>query len=199
MRLNTDNAQKVLNLYYKRVLHIIKPLSKKDQQDIQMELESHIYESMLKHPKEDEVSTLLFALEKLGEPGFFLNDVVAERKLAQAGKTFNPLHIASALALNIGRGFIKSILFIIISLLYLLSFTLFVLGILKPIFPSKIGWFAYPDSKRFFIGWMGSNALPKTELLGNLFTPVVIIIAIFIYVIITVLLKIVPKKTKISA
>src|SRR4051794_32895793 len=131
MKLNNENAEKILRMYEKRVQHILRPLSEKDRLDIKMELDSHIYESMARYQKEDEVSTLLYALEKLGEPGDFLPGVVAERKLAQAGKSFNPVHIASALALNIGRGFIKSLLFIIIGLLYLLSAAFAVLSIIK--------------------------------------------------------------------
>ena len=69
MKLVTENAQKILVLYDKRVAHIIKPLAEKDRQDIKMELDSHIYESMARNQKGDEVSTLLFALEKLGAIG----------------------------------------------------------------------------------------------------------------------------------
>ena len=72
MKLITDNANKILALYDKRVLHIIKPLGEKDRRDIKMELDSHIYESMARNPKADEVTTLLLALERLGEPENFL-------------------------------------------------------------------------------------------------------------------------------
>lgn len=199
MKLITDNARKILTLYDKRVLQIIKPLSKQDQQDIKMELDSHVYESMLRYPKEDEVTTLIYALEKLGEPELFLTDVVAERKLAQAGKSFNPVHIASALALNIGKGFIKTVLFIIIALLYITSFAFAALAILKPFFPDKIGLFVNEQNRLFAIGWLESGDKMKHEVLGAWFTPVFIPVAIIIYVVTTVLLKYTHKKRKIIA
>jgi len=199
MKLTTDNAKKILNLYDKRVLNVIKPLLKQDQQDIKMELDSHIYESMIRHPKEDEVTTLMHALEKLGEPEVFLYDVVAECKLAQAGKSFNPLHIANAIALNIGRGFVKSVLFVIISLLYIMSFGFAALAILKPFFPSKIGLYIYPDSRVFSLGYIDGPHASHEEVLGAWFTPIIFAAAIFIYVIITILLKYIPRKRKISS
>jgi len=194
MKLITDNAHKILALYDKRVLHIIKPLGEKDRRDIKMELDSHIYESMARNPKADEVTTLLLALERLGEPENFLYDVVAERKLNQARKSFNPLHIASALALNIGRGFIKSVLFFIIGILYIVSFAFAGLALLKPFFPAKIGLYANSHSI-FAAGWVENLPAGTKELLGYWFTPTFILIAAFLYVINTLLLKLMPKKT----
>ncbi len=194
MKLVTDNANRILALYDKRVFHIIKPLDEKDRQDIKMELDSHIYESMARNPKEDEVTTLLYALEKLGEPEAFLYDVVAERKLNQARKSFNPLHIASALALNIGRGFIKSVLFIIIGLLYIVSFACAALAVLKPFFSDKIGLHTSSNGD-FVAGWINTHAPGHRELLGLWFTPVFIILAVLLYVINTFLLRLIPKKT----
>jgi uncharacterized membrane protein len=196
MKLHTDNAQKILGLFNKRVQHIIRPLSTQDRQDIQMELESHIYESMQRYPKEDEVTTLLFALEKLGEPENFLTEVVAERKLVQAGKSFNPLHIASAIVLNIGRGVLKTVMFIVAGLLYLLSFAFAILAILKPIFPSKIGYYTNTANGGAFIGWVGSEYLGGTERLGLWFTPIFFTTAVLLYVVITIILKNIPKKRK---
>lgn len=194
MKLNTDNAAKILAIYYKRVQYIIKPLNEKDRQDIKMELDSHIYESMARNPKDDEVTTLLAALEKLGEPETFLHDVVAERKLNQARKSFNPLHIASALALNIGRGVVKSILFIIIAFVYLISFACAGLAIFKLLYPAKIGVFTN-NYGLFAAGWVNNPSTGTKEWLGNWFIPVFIIIAFLLYVINTFLLRLIPKKT----
>jgi len=195
MKLNNENAGKILAMYQKRVAYIIKPLSEKDRRDIEMELDSHIYESMARYPKQDEVSTLLYALEKLGEPEQFLPAVVAERKLAQAGKSFNPAHIASALALNIGRGFIKTVLFIISSLLYLFSAALIILSVLKLFSPRHTGVFI-DESSHISIAWLQTVRPGTRELLGLWFTPAAIITAALIYVINTILLKYIPRKRK---
>jgi hypothetical protein len=192
MKLLTDNANKILALYDKRVFHIIKPLGDKDRQDIKMELDSHIYESMARNPKADEVTTLLFALEKLGEPETFLYDVVAERKLNQARKSFNFLHVVSALALNIGRGLVKTVLFFIISIIYLISFCFAALALAKIFLPSKIGLHVYPDG--FAAGWLNNPPPGTKEVLGPWFTPVFIILAALLYVLNTLLLKLIPKK-----
>ncbi len=191
MKLKTDNANKILALYYNRVHHNIKPLAETDRQEITMELASHIYESMARNPQGDEVTTLLYALEKLGQPETFLYDVVAERKLHQARKTFNPIHLASAVALNIGRGFAKGILFFVVGIVYIISFACAAMALLKPFFPNKIG--LYTNSNGLFAaGWVTNIAPTTTEWLGLWFTPVFIILAVLLYVINTLLLKLIP-------
>jgi hypothetical protein len=191
MKLHSENANKILALYYKRVHQIIKPLADADRQEITMELTSHIYESMARNPQGDEATTLLQALEKLGEPDTFLYDVVAERKLRQARKTFNPIHLASALALNIGRGFAKGILFFVVGVVYIISFACGGVALLKPFFPNKIG--LYTNSNGLFAaGWITDIAPGTTEWLGLWFTPVFIILAVLLYVINTLLLKLIP-------
>jgi hypothetical protein len=193
MKLTTDNANKILALYDKRVFHIIKPLGEQDRQDIKMELDSHIYESMARNPKEDEVTTLLSALEKLGEPETFLYDVVAERKLNQARKSFNFLHVISALGLNIGRGVIKTVLFFIITIVYIVSFSCAAVAVVKIFIPSKVGMHVYPGG--FTAGWIEPHTPGAREVLGLWFTPVFIILAVLLYVINTFLLRLIPKKT----
>jgi len=192
MKLHSENADKILALYYKRVHQIIKPLAEADRQEITMELTSHIYESMARNPQGDEVTTLLHALEKLGDPDTFLYDVVAERKLHQARKTFNPIQLASAVALNIGRGFAKSILFFVVGIVYLISFACGAMALLKLIFPNKIGLYTN-DNNLFAAGWITDIAPGTTEWLGLWFTPVFIILAVLLYVINTLLLKLIPK------
>ena len=196
MKLANENAEKILRMYEKKVLYIIRPLSKKDMLDIKMEIDSHIYESMARYPKGDEVSTLIYALEKLGDPEDFLPQVVAERKLAQAGRSFNPAHIASAIALNIGRGFIKSVMFIIIGLFYLLSFGFAALSIIKLFAPANVGFFINTERSIFDIGWINNIAPGTKEILGAWFTPVILAAAILIYILNTILLKYIPKKRK---
>ena len=54
MKLHSENANKILALYYNRVNHIIKPLAETDRQEITMELASHIYESMARNQQGDD-------------------------------------------------------------------------------------------------------------------------------------------------
>ena len=79
-----EAAQRIYDDYIKRINRTLSTLSKADQQDIQLEFISHIYESMQGSKKESEVDSLLDVLQKLGAPEEVLTQLVADKKLDQA-------------------------------------------------------------------------------------------------------------------
>lgn len=111
-------SQKIYNDYINRIKRTISPLSKEDWEDILMEFNSHIFEGLKRSVEDSEVDNLLDVLEKLGAPEEVLKPLVAERKLNQATRTFNPLHVFKALVLNISNG----IVYVFFALLYLILF-----------------------------------------------------------------------------
>jgi uncharacterized membrane protein len=182
-------TQRIYDDYIKRINRTIARLSKADQQDIQLEFNSHIYESMQGGNKESEIDSLLDVLQKLGAPEEILVQLIADKKLEQATKTFNPAHIFRALVLNISNG----ISYIIFALLYLiLGIGVFSVGA-KIFYPDKVGFFVY--EKGWSIG-IGENS--GTEVLGNWFIPVMLGAIILLYLVITLMLRLIRilKKKK---
>ncbi len=179
------NAQKVYENYLLQIQSATKQLSKPHQQDILMELNSHIYESIQINKEEDELSSLLTALEKIGIPNEVLKPLIADKKLRQATKTFNPIYVLQALVLNISNG----VIYFVFATLYLLLFSFVFLIIAKIVYPSITGFF-YKKNEFFQYGIvaMTENKM-EYEVLGNWFIPVTILLAIFFYLMITALLK----------
>lgn len=182
---NAD-SQKIYENYLKQIQSAIKKLNQEDQNDILMEMNSHIYESMSKNEDEnDELKNLINTLDKIGITNDVLKPLVAEKKLNQATKTFNPIHIFEALILNFSYGIIYFIFFI----LYLFLFSFVVLIFAKLFYPNNVGFF-YKKGEIFqYGGFIENEKLQNYEILGNWFIPVTILLAILFYFLITLLLK----------
>jgi len=182
-----EAAQRIYDDYIKRINRTVATLSNADQQDIQLEFNSHIYESMQGSNKESEIDSLLDVLQKLGAPEEVLTQLVADKKLEQATKTFNPAHIFKALALNISNG----ISYTIFAILYLiLGIGVFSVGA-KIFYPDKVGFYVY--EKGWSIG-IGENS--GTEVLGNWFIPVMLGAILALYIFTTLMLRLIRKLKK---
>lgn len=178
------NATLLYDKYICEVKRVIIPLEKEDQEDILMELNSHIYESMQHNTSGSETDKITESLERLGDPRKTLALLVADRKLQQATKTFNPLHVMKALSLNLSNGFI----YVLFSISYLFLFCFTFLVFAKLIFPRNTGLFIGEDDLFFgFITNMTDNSLP--EVLGYWFIPVILLGMVITYLFITLLLR----------
>jgi len=177
-------ANKLYTSYLNRVISSSKVLSEEDKTEILMEIKSHIYEGLNKVEGENETDKLINILDKLGEPEVFLKPMIADRKMAQATKTFNPKDIFTALRLNIQNG-IKYSVFV---LLYL-SLSIFgFLIIFKIIWPDQTGLF-YNDQLFSGFGFV-NNTEGLTEVLGYWLILISIAAGAFCFALITLLLKI---------
>jgi hypothetical protein len=175
-------AQRIYDDYIMRINRAVASLSKADQQDIQLEFNSHIYESMQGSTLESEIDSLLDVLQKLGAPEEVLIQLVADKKLEQATRTFNPAHIFKALALNISNG-VSYTIFIILYLI--LGIGVFSVGA-KIFYPDKVGFYVY--EKGWSIG-IGENT--GTEVLGNWFIPVMLGVLLVLYILTTLMLRLI--------
>ena len=180
-------AQRIYDDYIKRTNRSISTLSKADQQDILLEFNSHIYESMQGSSLESEIDSLLDVLQKLGAPEEVLPQLVADKKMDQATRTFNPAHIFKALALNISNG-ISYTIFIILYLI--LGIGVFSIGA-KIFYPDKVGF--YLHDKGWSIG-IGENS--GTEVLGNWYIPVMLGAMLVLYIFITLMLRLIRTLKK---
>ena len=187
-------SKRIYDDYLKRVKKTIKPLYPEDQKEILLEINSHIYEGLQHKKNENEVDALLDILDKLGPPGEVLKPLVADKKMEQATRTFNPLHIFKALILNISNG----ISYIIFFILYLLLFGFVFLIYAKIDDPEGVGLFL-KNGKFQALGKLNPAYLEGsayTEVLGNWFIPVMVLSIIASYLLITFLLKFKRKINK---
>ncbi len=178
-------SQRVYDDYIKRTKRSIRILPQADQADILMEFNSHIYEGMQRSKSESEMDDLLDILQKLGTPEVVLQPLVAEKKLDQATRTFNPLHVFKAIALNITNG----ISYIIFALLYIFLFAFVILIFMELRDPEHIGLFFKEGS---FFAYGSTNLGPQDgvqEVLGNWFIPFTLLLTVALYFFITLLLR----------
>lgn len=182
------SAQKIYNDYFKRIERCSTVLSKEDRTDLIMEFNSHIYEGLQKNTAKDELEGLLNILENLGMPEEVLKPLIADKKLRQATKTFNPKHVFQAIKLNIKNG----IVFGVFGLLYLFLFSTIFLFIAKIVLPNNTGLF-YNNNEFQSFGFV-RDYKGYNEVLGIWFIPLVLISTIILYLTITLLLRIWRKK-----
>lgn len=178
-------SQRIYSDYMKRVKKAINSLSKEDQNDIYMEFNSHIYESLQNKDNANEIDLLLDVIERLGTPEEVLKPLVADKKLEQATKTFNPVHVFKALILNFTNG----ISYVFFFLLYLLLFAFVILIFAKIINPSEVGMFMQNKSI-IAMGYIKTDDNENVrEVLGNWFIPFTLLCILVFYFLITALLK----------
>ena len=187
-----EKAQKIYNDYLKRTERMVKTLPEEDRNDVLMEFNSHIYESV-QNTTGPEIESLTAILKKMGAPEEVLASLVADKKLIQATKTFNPLHVFKALALNITNG----ISYIIFSILYLMLFCFIFLIYLEIVQPENTGLF-YEDGAISALGFSSDNfgKPANEEVLGHWFIPVMVITIVLLYLFITLMLKMKRKFIK---
>lgn len=175
--------------YLNQIIKATKKLGSEDQNDILMELNSHIYESICKKQISDETENLQSTLLKIGDPKEILKPLIAEKKLNQARRTLNPIHIFHALFLNFTNGILYAFLFVLY--LLLISFVLLIFG--KIIFPNHVGFY-YKENLIFMFGaFKQSSKFDQYEILGNWFIPFTIILCCILYLSITLFIKIKSK------
>lgn len=180
-----EAAQKIYSKYIEEVQKQTTSLSKESQLETLLEINSHIYEALSISPNQEK-ENLVEILNKLGKPEMYLKELVAEKKLEEAAKSFNPFKIIKALILNITNG----IAYVIYLLLYLSLFTFIFLIIAKLIDPDGVGLF-YKKGEFALLGKMSQvnvNA-QQFEQLGNWFIPIMILSTLLFYFIITLFLK----------
>jgi len=187
----SPKANSLLEEYLERIRKILKPLTAEEKEEIVLEIKGHILESLtLIKEEKDEVKNLKAVLEKLGDPEDyapgFVTDYILEKgvKEKSIGLIFQGL---LRWGFSTITGFVSVIFFFV---LYLLSFCLVMVGILKPFFPKDIGLFVKGESFEGlgYIKNVSSDPQIK-EVLGYAFIPMAIISGILIFFVATRLLK----------
>lgn len=182
-------SQRIYSDYMNRIKKATASLSKISQDDIYMEFNSHIFEAIQHKSQANEIDSLLDIIEKLGAPEEVLKPLVADKKLEQATRTFNPVHVFKALILNFTNG----ISYVFFFVLYLFLFGFVFLIFAKIINPSLVGLHMKDDSFSVFVlGIMSQEDKIKNhthEVLGYWFIPAMLLAIVVFYFLITLLLK----------
>lgn len=180
----SKSAESLYDDYLRRVEKTVRNLPEEDRKELMMEINSHIYESIQTTNFSDinEPEVLLSVLQKLGDPEDTLRPMVAERKLKQATRTFNPIHIVKALIMNVKYG----LSYTLFGLLYLFLFVFIFLIGAKIVKPSAVGLFIGEDSYKF--GLIARHT-GMEEVLGWWFIPIVALVVVILYFLITLLLR----------
>lgn len=188
--INFENksAKKIYDSYIGRARKTLDVLSKQDREDIMMEINSHIYEGLEQSKGENEVEKIVRITHSLGNPEEFLKPVIAQKKLGEATRTYNPKHIFQAIYLNIRNG----VLFSIFALLYLGLFGFLILIVLKIRYPNETGLF-FNDGKFEVLGRLRTSENVE-EVLGGFFIPAMFLMMLGLYLLITFLLRLSKKK-----
>ena len=182
-------SQRIYNDYMKRVRKATASLSKMNQDDIYMEFNSHIFEAIQHRNNTNELDSLLDIIEKLGFPEEVLKPLIADKKLEQATRTFNPIHVFKALILNFTNG--VSYIFFFVLYLFLFGFVFLIFA--KIFNPNLVGLHIKSESPSVFVlGIMNPESKTQYgthEVLGNWFIPVMLLAIVVFYFLITLLLK----------
>lgn len=182
IELKDKNAQRVYDNYINSIRNVLKPILDSDRQEVLMEFNSHIYEHLQDNKSKLEIDALLNAIEKLGSPEEVLKPLIADKLLEKATKSFNPIQILKALLLNFTNG----VSYIIFFLLYL-SLGSFVFLIFAKLFSSNVGMY-FKEGKFQAIGLVKGSSKYQ-EVLGYWFIPVMILVTVSLFIIITLFLK----------
>lgn len=183
LKFNDHHTSFIYDDYITRIEHLTKIISEDDRDEILMEFNSHIYESMQNRDYESELNALINTLDRLGKPEVVLPPLIADKKMKQAVRTFNPIHVAKALMLNISNG----ISYIIFSIIYLMLFSSIFLIITKLIYPKNTGIFI-GENGYWALGFT-SNIENTSEIAGWYFIPSVILVITLSYGLLVCLLK----------
>ncbi|MGD1839388.1 MAG: serine hydrolase domain-containing protein [Thermonemataceae bacterium] len=175
-------AQRVYSNYINSIKEVVKPIPAADQQEVLMEFNSHLYEYLQRNPSLPELEALLNAIDKLGTPAEVLKPLVADKLLERATRTFHPFQVFKALLFNLGNGFIYSIFF----LLYLFLGT-FIFLIFAKLFSNQVGLY-FKDDEFMMLGIV-KNTAGYEEVLGFWFIPVMGLLTVILYFLITLLLR----------
>lgn len=100
--LGDANARAAIAAYFAKVDRALAPLPRAEAEEVKAELEAHALDALA------DASDVNAALAQLGDPDEFLDDLVADRMRALAGRTFKPGDVLAALARSAGLGLLAS-------------------------------------------------------------------------------------------
>ena len=170
------NARAAMAGYFAKVDRALAPLPRTEADEVKAELEAHALDALA------DASDVNAALAQLGDPDEFLDDLVADRMRARAGRTFRPGDVVAALARSAGSGIAGLALSTLVGIGYAIAAIAIVLGMLKLFAPRGVGVFRL-ETGELFIGH--DEAVRGVDLLGFWFSPLAIAVGVCLYLALT--------------
>ena len=87
----SDSVGKIVNNYLDRIKPHLKGLEDADQEELVKEVYSHIYESFINDPTENEIDRIFNVLNKLGEPAEVVSSRISTSMVSMGKKKKLPL------------------------------------------------------------------------------------------------------------
>ncbi len=185
-------AARIWNQYFRRVNRFSKTLDKDQQEELQLEIQDHLYESFKQETGESEAVRLLNAIDKIGDPEEYIKPMVADRLLSSASRTLNPKTILKGLYYYLFGSIKRFFVSLSFSIGYLMVITFGIMAILKPFFPNNVGVFLDKDGIPN-IGIIGDSSRLQTDVLGYWIIPIGIFVSLLLYLGLTKKLKILKR------
>jgi len=186
------NSQRIWDNYFKRVKKIIRVMDGKAQHETTMEIQDHLYQSFLDGHDDNEVSRLLMAIDRLGEPEEFLRLVVSDKFLKKGMRTLSPRNLILGLFYGMWGGMRQVIGGLVFGMGYLLTFIMGLMSFAKVFFPDKLGLFIWPDGSWIF--GLVEDTTGSQDVLGYWIILLSLAITFVLYYILTLSVRIVLKK-----
>jgi hypothetical protein len=180
--------------YFRKVDHLLQPLTKDLAADHKAELESHLLDSVADAPNDSDVEKLRYAIDQLGEPKSYLKAIVGRELLVSATSGFKPIQIIRGLYYNVFLGAGRFILSFLFGLTYFLIGLFTLLPIMKLIIPRNVGLFHYPEGG--FVFGIVTSMPGMQEILGYWLIPGGFLLALFLYFAVSKLLGALMKAMK---
>ena len=135
----SPSIEKIVNDYLKRLKLHLKGFPEKDKEELVKEVYSHIYESFVSDPTEDEIDRILNVLNKLGEPTEVVSSRMSTAMVSMGKKRKLPLYILAGITIALfgvplgigGFAFLLGLLITVGALIfayYITAFSLVVAG-----------------------------------------------------------------------
>lgn len=123
-------AQKVWNNFDRELLHKLKPLPKGEQEDVRLEILSHLYESTAQGQGDTEEFRLIDAIERLGAPEEYLEPLISDILLNQKIANGYPLAVLQSLIASAKQGAFHTLATLVLGMGYFWIIMIFIMSVM---------------------------------------------------------------------
>jgi len=182
IKFEDGHARKIYTDYLNAISTALGGTDRSLRESILMEINSHIFEAVSTR-NASEAENIRRAISELGRPEDYLRDLVAEKRLDEALKAYNPIGILKYIY-HFSKSSLKYSIYFVV---YLFILTMPFLFFAKIFFPERTGLFYRGDRIVGFGFWRDVEGL--TEVLNQWFYPVVILMMALLYLAFTAVLR----------
>jgi len=174
-----ERAAQLLEDYIKQLGGSLSILQARERQEIIQEVQGHLQDRL---ERCDTLEDFQQTLQEFGPPDEYARRFVETYRASQASDSASLWQILQQGLRVIGHRFSVALSLLMLSFLYLLSISLVLVGLLKPLFPESVGlWLSWnPFSFRF---GMGLQPVTTPEVLGYWIIPLSILLGVGLFIV----------------